>query len=563
MYRDRRMFIRKTQKISLLLATSALTLTIGGGPARAGSDEDARIARLEAAVAALQSQVRAQGDLAAENAVLKKELAKLQARDDAAPTRTATIERLANPPFTSVPSPASANNQPVVASTFSGGEPGIATADGRFSLNLYALVQLDAALYDQTAPGPISTDLRRTGPALGYSAANVDNGHARDLKNGDDFRRARIGFSGTAFGDFQYRVLADFGGSGVENAGQLYEAWGQYNGLRPLRLRIGAFAPQEGLADQDSAAAQPFLERPISADIARNFEGGDTRTAAQAFAYGDRYLASLAVTGRAVGVSSSAGTGVPQTYGDQLGYAARVAGTPLRGDGWLVHVGGHAQYIARPADTSGPPASGASPLSRYTVSLGDQPELRVDGTKLINTGNIDARHAAEVGAEAAAQYRSFLIQSEYDHFDIARAAPGVSNPTFNGWYVEASWVVTGEARKYNTANAAFDAPPVRHALGSGGIGAVELALRYSTMNLNYDAGALGSAPSPSTIRGGKLDIYSAALNWYPNPYIRLALEGQHVELDRLSPDAATYVTPIGAQIGQSYNALALRSQFGF
>ena len=544
------------QAVALIVVA---TLAAHGPTFAASSDDEARIARLEAAVAALQSQVKAQTDLAAENAALKQRVAALQARAD----RTAPVQSGRNPPFTNVPSPASANNQPVVASTFSGGEPGIATADGRFSLNLYALVQLDAALYDQAAAGPIATDLRRTGPALGYSATNVDNGHARKLKDGDNFRRARIGFSGNAFVDFQYRVLADFGGSGVENSGQLYEAWAQYNGFKPLHLRLGAFAPQEGLADQDSAAAQPFLERPISADIARNFEGGDTRTAAQAFAYGDRYLASFAVTGRAVGVSSSAGTGTPQTYGDQLGYAARLAGTPLRGDGWLVHLGAHAQYISHPADTSGPPASGAPPLSRHTLSLSDQPELRVDGTKLINTGNIDARHASEIGAEGAVQYRSLLVQSEYDHFDVTRVAPGLRNPTFKGWYVEGSWVITGGARRYNTANAAFDAPPVRHPRGSGGVGAVELAVRYSTMNLNFDSGALGTAPAPDAVRGGRLNIYGAALNWYPNPYIRLAVEGQHVELDRLSPDAATYLTPIGAQIGQSYNAFALRSQFGF
>jgi phosphate-selective porin OprO/OprP len=530
----------------MLLAVASVTAVVGGGPVWAGPDEDARIARLEAAVALLQSQVGMQNVLAAENLALKAQVANLQARDAAGPAKSAAIERLPN-----------------VTTTFSGGEPGIATTDRRFSLNLYALVQLDAALYDQGAPGPIATDPRRTGPALGYSASNVDSGHARKLKDGDDFRRARIGFSGAAFGDFQYRVLADFGGSGVENAGQLYEAWAQYNGLKPAHLRIGAFAPLLGLADQDSAAAQPFLERPASADISRNFGGGDTRTAAEIFAYGDRYLVSFAVTGRPVGVASSTGAGVPQTYGDQLGYAARLVGTPLRGGDWLVHVGGHAQYIARPADVLGPAASGASPPSRSTVSLSDQPELRVDGTRLINTGAIDARHASQVGAEAAAQYRSLLIQSEYDHFEIARAAPGLSDPTFDGWYVEGSWVITGEARKYNTASAAFDAPPVRRPLGSGGIGAVEVALRYSTMNLNYDAGALGAAPTPSAIRGGKLDIYSVALNWYPNPYIRLALEGQHVDLDRLSPDAGTYLTPIGAQIGQSYNAVALRSQVGF
>ena len=542
---------------AVLASTATLALLAASGAAAQNADEAARIARLEAAVAALQAQVQSQSGLASENVALKTEVAKLREKVDAQP------ELLANSATTKVPSPKSAGDAPAVTSTLVNGEPGFSTADGRFSLNFYSLVQLDAALYGQNSPGPVASDLRRSGPALGYSSSNIDLSHARKLKDGDDFRRARIGFSGNAFGDFQYRVIADFGGSGVENAGQLYEAWGQYNGLKPLRLRIGAFAPQQGLADQDSTAAQPFLERPASADIARNFAAGDTRTAAQAFAYGDRYLASVAVTGRVVGVVNSAATGVNQTYGDQLAYVGRLAGTPLRGDDWRLHLGVHAQYISHPADVSGPPNGGANPLTRFTVGLSDQPELRVDGTKLINTGNVDARHASNVGLEAAAQWRGLLLQSEYDHFEIDRVAANVSNPHFDGWYLEGSWVLTGEARKYNTGTAAFDAPPVRHALGHGGYGAFELAGRYSEMNLNYDAGALGTAPVASGIRGGELRIWSAALNWYPNPYFRLALEGQHVELNRLSPDAATYLTPIGAQIGQNYNTVALRSQVGF
>jgi len=54
------------------------------------------------------------------------------------------------------------------------GHLGVATEDKRFSLNLYGLVQLDTGAYFQDAPGPITTDLRRSGPALGYSSSNVD-----------------------------------------------------------------------------------------------------------------------------------------------------------------------------------------------------------------------------------------------------------------------------------------------------------------------------------------------------------------------------------------------------
>jgi len=38
---------------------------------------------------------------------------------------------------------------------------------------------------------------------------------------------------------------------------------------------------------------------------------------------------------------------------------------------------------------------------------------------------------------------------------------------------------------------------------------------------------------------------------------------EHVHLGRMSPNAAFYATPTGAQIGQTYDAVAIRSQFSF
>ena len=38
---------------------------------------------------------------------------------------------------------------------------------------------------------------------------------------------------------------------------------------------------------------------------------------------------------------------------------------------------------------------------------------------------------------------------------------------------------------------------------------------------------------------------------------------QHVEIDRLSPNAVNFQTPVGAQIGQSFNAIAVRTQAAF
>ncbi len=535
-----------------LVSITALAWATQAAPQASALAQEARIDRLEAALAVIQAQIQPELALERQNAELTRQVSTLKSQLDevkiAQIDEAKTIE----------------GQTPRVKVSLDGAKPSLVSADGRFSLNLRTLVQLDAGLYDQAAAGPVASDFRRTGPALGFTAGNADAAHARRLKDGVEFRRARFGIDGSAFGPFEYRLIFDFGGSGVENAGQLYEGWAQYSGFKPFKLRIGAFAPQEGLADQDSAAAQPLLDRPASAEVARNLGAGDTRMAAQLFATHPRWLASVAVTGRTVGVlNTGTGTATPQTFGDPLAFVGRLAVTPLIGKDWRLQLGVHATYLARPSDLSGPPPAGVSPSNRYTTTFSDQGELRVDGTRLINTGNIDARHVDNFGLEFAAQWRGLLVQSEYDHFDVQRTVAGLSNPHFDGGYVEASWVLFGEARRYNPETAAFDAPPVRHPLGESGIGAVELAARYGEMNLNYDAGSPGISPAADAIRGGDLKIWTAGINWYLTPATRLALEFQHVRLFRLSPDATIYQTAVGAQIGQSYNSVAVRSQLSF
>ena len=256
--------------------------------------------------------------------------------------------------------------------------------------------------------------------------------------------------------------------------------------------------------------------------------------------------------------------GTAQTYSDQLGFTARAAYDPLVGQDYRVHLGVHGSYVDRPADINGPGANGATPISSYVISLNGTAELRVDGTKLINTGNIDARHASTVGPEFAVQKGPLYLGAEYEHVTVERSDLS-SSPTFNGYYVEGTWFLTGETKKYNTATAAFDGPSVTHPFNprSGGLGAIELAARWSDMNLNYHAGANGAVPAADAIRGGDQSIFSAGVNWYPSSLVRFTVEYQNVRIDRLSPSAAAYATPNGAQIGQTYNALALRSQVAF
>jgi phosphate-selective porin OprO/OprP len=339
--------------------------------------------------------------------------------------------------------------------------------------------------------------------------------------------------------------------------------WVQYSGLKPFHFRIGAFPPSIGLEDQASTNGALFLERPAVSDMARSLAGGDFREAVEAWGNGTWWYANAAVTGRVVGVVNSQATGVSQPFDSQLGLIGRFAVIPVNTADGMLQLGVHGSYVERPADAGGPDAAGA----RYPITLQERPELRVDGTRLISTGAINARHASTLGAEAAAQYGGFFIQGEYERFRIDRLNPaaGVSDPDFDGYYVEGSYILTGERRKYNAGTAAFDAPPVNHPFSrqDGTWGAFEVAARYSDVDLNYHAGAFGTAPSADAVRGGEQRIVAAGLNWYPNTFVRFLLDFQDVRIDRLSPSAATFQTPTGVQIGQHYHVVSLRSQFAF
>ncbi len=433
------------------------------------------------------------------------------------------------------------------------GHPIISTADGRFTASLIGVMQFDVADYFQPAAGPITSDFRRAG-----SAANT--ARALDLSDGTTFRRARIGIGGHAFGDFEYSVLFDFGGSGEEANGHVQELWLQYSGWKPAHFRVGAFAPFIGLEDAGSTNGMMFLERPAASDAARSLAGGDYREGGQVAFTGARWFASGAITGRTV---NTAGSTTVQPYQSALGFVGRAGILPVKDKDNLVHIGVHGSYVAHPANTGGPLAAAGTAIS--PVEFSNLPELSVDGTRLIDTGAIDAVHAYTAGAEFAAEHRNFQVQAEYERLGIDRRASPLANPHFDGFYVEGSWMITGQRRRYNDGNYAFDGPEI---IGSfnpkqGNFGAWELALRYSDMDLNYDQGVGGAALPVGGVRGGNQKIAAAGVNWYLNSISRVMFDYQHVRIDRLSPNAVTYQTPIGAQIGQTYSAGSMRFQLAF
>jgi phosphate-selective porin OprO/OprP len=438
--------------------------------------------------------------------------------------------------------------------TLNNGRPTLATADGKFTVSLRSNIQFDYANYLQHDGGNFATSPRRG--SIGDATEAV---RARDLGSGTNFRRAQFGIEGKLFGDFDYAAIFEFGGSGVEDQGRITQAWLGYSGLKPVQFRVGALAPPAGLDDAFSSAALLFLERATPAELARSLAGADARSSVGVQGSGERWFASGYFTG------SSANTAA--AFDEQTAFVGRATYVPYKDNDTLVHVGINGSYVFSPSQ--GDPSTAAT-TARSPVRFRDRPESRVDTTRLIDTGNINAEDVAVVGAELGATWKAAYLAGEYFYYKVDRAnLPGqsLSSPDFKGYYVQAAYALTGETRTYAPASGGFAAlrPANPFNLDGSGWGAFEIAGRYSFTDLNYNEGSPGTALPTGGVRGGEQTAWTLGLNWYPNNSVRVLVDYQWVAVDRLSLGPALDAgTPrAGTQIGQNLQVFSVRTQFAF
>lgn len=357
------------------------------------------------------------------------------------------------------------------------------------------------------------------------------------------------------FDDWGYFFNYEFGGSGTEGGGRIQSLYTEYTGFAPLLLRVGVFPPPGGLEDNTSSPDTIFLERAGPSDVLRNTVGGDGRHAASVIYAAPEFYAALSITGGRVGDAA--------VFDEQQALLGRVAGLVYNKGDTRIALSASGAYVYKVADAA------AGPCASRPLTFSAIPEISVDSTaaRLISTGAINTQSAMIWGVEGAAQWARLYLQGGYFGYSIERRNSPLSDPDFDGWYVQASWVLTGEARGYNQQNAAFTQPKPRinFSPDSGGWGAWELAARYSALDFDYRAGHAGAAVPVDGIRGGEQQIWTVGINWYPNSVVRFALDYQHVDIDRLGTIPALGPDPAipNTAIGQNINVLSLRSQVSF
>jgi phosphate-selective porin OprO/OprP len=514
----------------------------------------------------------------------------LQDRIDALSAQVSDLKRSTADQYTDVQNQqvVQAKNTGGVKVTIDNGRPTISSADGRFTASVRGLAQMDWAYYSQS-----------------HAASILPLAYGPDLSSGANFRRVYLGLQGKIFGDWSYNLNFDFGGSGgTETPGHIQSVYLQYDGLKPWAFRVGAYPPPANIEDGTSAGDTVFLERNAPSDLQRNIAGGDGRDAVTILYAGDTEFGAISYTGNKVqdGAKALAAAGAPAApnYDEQQGLLGRLSYLPVStADAhWLIGVNG--TYIINPPDLT---PNGAATLSstpgataKHVITLSDPPELTVDsnGTLLATTGALAANHLRQWGAETGANWKNFYGQAGYYNFDVQRAdvayktftsattsATQIVTPSdnsFSGWYVQGSWILTGESKGYSTATGAFTPPKpdAPFSFDDSGWGAWEVAARYSDLNLNDNIRDPASVITAwtgassrtytfyNTVRGGEQKIATFGINWYPNSVVRFAFDYQWIDVNRLQTPATvtTTGTPTlpAVSASQKIQAVAIRAQ---
>ena len=216
--------------------------------------------------------------------------------------------------------------------------PTISSADGRSSIALRSVVQLDAANYAEDADRGAS-DFRRG--SVG-AAANRETAAARDFSNGAYFRRARFGFEGTVARDFAYRVLAELGGSGTEGPARINDFWIGYTGFAPFTIQVGAFSPPANMDDGINVESSLFIERAAASELSRTLGGADGRIGLGVRGSGSRWMSALTLTTRTVNDA--------EVFDSQLAAVGRFGTLLATSSDYNVHVGLSGTWVFQPPD---------------------------------------------------------------------------------------------------------------------------------------------------------------------------------------------------------------------
>ncbi|WP_027368694.1 OprO/OprP family phosphate-selective porin [Desulfocurvibacter africanus] len=343
--------------------------------------------------------------------------------------------------------------------------------------------------------GRIQADWAAIAASDGLDSALEAGGQEPIEGFGTEFRRMRFNFQGDIYRDVFFKAQIDFApafeeGGAVEPK-DVYV--GYHTGTDLGDVMLGQYFAPFSLEAMTSSNYITFIERSIGIDVmapsrrmgASLFNGAGERLTWQAGAF-------------------STSEGEPDYDNEDNWFAAgRVTFLPwLEDDGErLAHVG--ASYAHQFV-------SGDNEI-RYRA----RPEAHLAPSRLVDTDTLDADGSDLAGLEAALVLGPLSFQAEYVSNWVHRDDGAGDDLYLQSYYAFVSWFLTGEHRVYKSG--VFSrVRPNNNFSPQGGMGAWELAARWSSLDLNSQ-----------DVRGGQLQDVTAGVNWYLNPNTRVMLNYVH------------------------------------
>jgi len=303
---------------------------------------------------------------------------------------------------------------------------------------------------------------------------------ARDYRDGSGFRRARLGLKGKMPGNFEYQIKADFAGG---DSVKLDDTFIRYRFDPTTTVTMGFHKVYHSIESATSDVNVTFMERHMVSNAFEKGAGG--KMGVSIMKSGSNWSGQFGV----MAGSPNSGSGGE----DGWGVNGRVTWAPILSDDRVLHLGLSAYY--RDEDDN-------------ALSLSDRPEIRRDSFKPFATGSIVAESYSLGNAEIATVLGPVSAQFEYS---VMETSSSTGDYSYDGYSGQVSYFLTGESKPYSAGKGSFGKLKPHNPVGSGGFGAVEIAARYSKLDL-LDGG-LGTSG----------DNYTIGLNWYPTSYVRFML----------------------------------------
>ena len=253
-----------------------------------------------------------------------------------------------------------------------------------------------------------------------------------------------------------------------------------YDGLAPLRLKIGKLSGLVGMERRAGSGDLPLMERALSTALTSGSAwGASVGYAANGVSAEVAYFTDRGEHDRARKGSPGRGWAARAAY-------ATAADLPVR-----IHAGVSAEF--RTPD-------------RDLFRVRQRPEADLVDSRLLDTSILrDAQGRRTLGVEAAVQTGPVTLLAEYLSTSVQRRVQ--QDAEFTGGYVQAGWVLTGQQRRYRDRAATLGGVrPV------GSAGEVELVARYSRLDLES-----------GRVTGGEGTVVSAGLNWFATRNVAVSL----------------------------------------